>query len=258
MSYWPKIRLEVKGTSLPASLGQEQRPLQTEQSLPVFQCKYSLGRFDSGNSTIRMAQLHDNAIGKLRKAFHEVDKDGSHKIDWREIQDCCASLNITLDNTDYYAFRICDKSKDGSLNFKEFCEFVEMRLLKVFQSIDIDQNGSLDAYEIQKCLEKLSKPLSIRKVKAIIAGMDKDGDGTIDFGEFSDFFADMPTASLALVAEKWISGFGIDIGSDQVPSSIPPAEVPLWRFMLAGGCGGVASRTATAPIEKIKILAQVF
>jgi len=200
--------------------------------------------------------MHDKAISKLRYAFNTVDQNEDHKIDWEEIQNCCSRLNIVLDDSDYSSFTLCDKSKDGRLDFTEFCEFVEKRLLKIFQSIDTNQNGALDAYEIQKCLEKLSKPLSIRKIKAIIFGMDKNGDGVIDFGEFSDFFADMPTADITLVADKWARGFGIDIGSDQVPTSIPPAEVPLWRFMLAGGCGGVASRTATAPLEKIKILAQ--
>ena len=201
--------------------------------------------------------MHERAISKLRRAFFEVDENENNKIDWNEIQECCSKLNIKLDDHDYQTFLMCDRSRDGSLNFEEFCDFVEMRLLKIFKAIDTDHNGYLDAYEIQKCLEQLSKPLSIRKIQGIIAGMDKDGDSAIDFEEFSDFFADMPTASVAFVAEKWAGGFGIDIGSDQVPSSLPPAEVPLWRFMLAGGCGGVASRTATAPIEKIKILAQV-
>ena len=201
--------------------------------------------------------MHDKAINKLRHAFNAVDKNEDHKIDWQEIQDCCSKLNIKLDDSDYSSFQMCDRSRDGRLNFDEFCSFVEQRLLKIFQSIDTDQSGTLDAYEIQQCLERLSKPLSIRKIKAIIFGMDKNGDGVIDFEEFSDFFADMPTADIGSVADKWARGFGIDIGSDQVPTSIPPAEVPLWRFMLAGGCGGVVSRTATAPLEKIKILAQV-
>ena len=204
-----------------------------------------------------MTRMHDKAIYKLRVAFSVVDTNDDHKIDWEEIKDCCSKLNIKLDDRDYVSFKMCDSSKDGRLDFQEFCRFVEQRLWRIFQSIDKDQNGALDAYEIQKCLEQLSKPLSIRKIKAIIFGMDKNGDGVIDFEEFSDFFADMPTADMASVAEKWARGFGIDIGSDQVPTSIPPAEVPLWRFMLAGGCGGVASRTATAPLEKIKILAQV-
>ena len=32
----------------------------------------------------------------------------------------------------------------------------------------------------------------------------------------------------------------------------------IWRAIFAGGIAGIVSRTATAPIEKIKILAQVM
>ena len=202
--------------------------------------------------------MHERAIRKIKNAFAEVDLNNDHKIDWNEINECCSKLNIVVDETDYQAFCESDSSSDGRLDFREFCDFVELRLHKVFKAIDTDNSGSLDAYEIQECLQKLSKPLSIRKIRAIIVGMDKDGDGFINFEEFSDFFADMPTANIAKVAEMWAGGFGVDVGSDQVPASLPPPEVPLWRFMLAGGCGGVASRTATAPLEKIKILAQVI
>jgi len=47
------------------------------------------------------------------------------------------------------------------------------------------------------------------------------------------------------------------IGADLAPPPLPPASVPIWRALLAGGVAGVVSRTATAPLEKIKILAQV-
>ncbi len=202
--------------------------------------------------------MHGRAIDKLSKAFSTVDLNSDHRIDWNEIKACCDNLNIKVDDSDHQFICECDSSQDGRLDFDEFCNFVESRLHKVFSAIDIDKNGSLDAFEIQKCLEKLAKPMSIRKIRAIISGMDKDGDGVINFEEFCDFFADMPTANIEAVAEKWAMGFALDLGSDQVPSSLPPSEVPLWRFMFAGGCGGVVSRTATAPLEKIKILAQVW
>lgn len=47
------------------------------------------------------------------------------------------------------------------------------------------------------------------------------------------------------------------IGTDLVPHHIPPASMVIWRALLAGGVAGVVSRTLTAPLEKIKILAQV-
>lgn len=47
------------------------------------------------------------------------------------------------------------------------------------------------------------------------------------------------------------------VGTDLVPHHIPPASMVIWRALLAGGVAGVVSRTLTAPLEKIKILAQV-
>ena len=61
----------------------------------------------------------------------------------------------------------------------------------------------------------------------------------------------------------WLSkglflGASVDIGTDLAPAPLPPASVPIWRAFVAGGFGGVVSRTATAPLEKVKILQQVY
>ena len=201
--------------------------------------------------------MHPHATAKIKAAFKEVDINADHKIDWKEIQECCSTLKVKVTEDDYEYFCKSDSSGDNRLDFNEFCAFVESRLRKVFDAIDIDKNGTLDAFEIQQCLQKFSINVSIRKIESILSGMDRNKDNVIDFEEFCDFFADLPSADLEAIASKWMNGFGVDIGVDHVPASLPPSEVPLWRFMFAGGCGGVASRTATAPLERIKILAQV-
>lgn len=47
------------------------------------------------------------------------------------------------------------------------------------------------------------------------------------------------------------------VGADFAPPPIPPSSLMLWKAIFAGGVAGVMSRTATAPMEKIKLLAQV-
>ena len=56
---------------------------------------------------------------------------------------------------------------------------------------------------------------------------------------------------------------GVDIGSDLVPQiSVSATQQAnghgpkLWHTVLAGGLGGMASRTGTAPLETIKLAAQ--
>lgn len=46
-------------------------------------------------------------------------------------------------------------------------------------------------------------------------------------------------------------------GSDLGPPPLPPASIEIWRALLAGGCAGIVSKTVTAPLEKVKIMAQV-
>ena len=88
--------------------------------------------------------------------------------------------------------------------------------------------------------------------------MDTDGDDQISFDEFCAFFGDVPSPNMQFIAKQWSTGEGLDFGSDVVPISIPPVEMPLSQFMIAGGVAGIASRTLTAPLEKLKIVAQVI
>ncbi|GMH43093.1 hypothetical protein BSKO_11015 [Bryopsis sp. KO-2023] len=67
-------------------------------------------------------------------------------------------------------------------------ERVEVRVAKrVFDQLDTDKNGVIDAKELEQGLRMLKLPVSKNIVESIIAAGDKDGDGTIDFNEFCSF-----------------------------------------------------------------------
>jgi len=192
---------------------------------------------------------------KIRKVFKEVDINDDRLIDWSEIQKCCEKLQMKLNEEDRAIFDHCDIDNNGGLDIDEFVDFIHIRLKRVFDEIDTDNSGELDDEEIKAVLKKLGIEMSQRQINGILKDMDEDGNGKIDFKEFCDFFSDVPTLNLQTMASKWMYGEGLDVGADVVPS-LPPAEIPLVQFMVAGALGGVASRTAVAPLEKIKILAQ--
>ena len=128
-------------------------------------------------------------------------------------------------------------------------------LRHAFDQIDSDGSQQLEVEELSQALGMLGVHIPDHQVSALLNKVDTDNDGTISFQEFSEFFAMIPNADLQSIFAAWTHQAGIDIGVD-IPA-LPPANMPLWRFLCAGGIAGCASRTLTAPLEKIKIQAQV-
>jgi len=194
---------------------------------------------------------------KLKEAFAAVDQSEDHLISWEELQQCCKTLQIELEDDDKHVFHSCEEKPGKGLSFLGFQKFVTQRLEKIFHEIDTDNSGYIDHDEISNALKKLDIHLASRQIDSILQGMDLNNDNRIDLNEFCVFFSDIPSPNLQLIAQKWSSGSGLDYGSDIVPTTMPSVEMPLLQFMVAGGLAGVASRTLTAPLEKIKIIAQV-
>ena len=80
-------------------------------------------------------------------------------------------------------------------------------------------------------------------------------DPQISFDEFRTFFENIPNLSLVKATQHLLKIVSMDTGSDLAPA-LPPPDMPLWRFLAAGSCGGFASRTCTAPLERMVILSQ--
>ena len=203
---------------------------------------------------------------KLQEAFSSIDVSQDGSIDWKELQECCQKIQVNLDDTDkedFTKYSHCPEPHSSKQNFKEgldfgeFTDFVRNRLRKTFEAVDTNHNGFIDQKEIEEVLQKMGLKVSRRQVGTILKTMDTDGDDRISFDEFCSFFGDVPSPSMQFVAKQWSNGEGLDFGSDVVPISIPPVEMPLSQFMIAGGVAGIASRTLTAPLEKLKIVAQV-
>ena len=97
--------------------------------------------------------------------------------------------------------------------------------------------------------------MKLGKIDALMNSVDKDGNHKIEFKEFYNMFKNLASTDLKAISKHWISSSGIDVGTDMgVP--IPPPNIPIWRFFLAGGLGAIVARTATAPLERVKIIAQ--
>lgn len=88
--------------------------------------------------------------------------------------------------------------------------------------------------------------------------VDKDNDGIITFEEWRDFLLLYPhEATIENIYHHWERICLVDIGEQAaIPEGISK-HVNASKYLIAGGIAGAASRTATAPLDRLKVNMQV-
>ncbi|OAY77879.1 Calcium-binding mitochondrial carrier protein SCaMC-1, partial [Ananas comosus] len=88
--------------------------------------------------------------------------------------------------------------------------------------------------------------------------VDKDNDGIITFEEWRDFLLLYPhEATIANIYQYWERVCLVDIGEQAVIPEGISRHVNASKYLIAGGVAGAASRTATAPLDRLKVVMQV-
>lgn len=195
----------------------------------------------------------------LKKAFRAADGDNSGTIDISELRDLLARLGSprTAAQCDELVKKV-DVDGDGTLTLSEVTSLFESaKLAHTFEELDADHSGSIQASELSSALKKLGYNLSDAKCSELMSKVDANHDGEVSFQEFLSFFEFVPMASLGSIAEHLMGQIHLDVGSDLAPP-VPPGgkDLPVWECLGVGGLAGVASRTLTAPLERVKLQAQ--
>lgn len=151
------------------------------------------------------------------------------------------------------------KSPETKMTFNnaELDELIFLaKLIDMFREMDNDSSGSIDKGEIISTMHRLGYKVTPRQGDMMLKKVDTDGNSEISLEEFTSFFRNSPLSSINALAEQWSDGVSTDCGGDVGSPSLPPSGLELWQTVVAGGCGGVASRTLTAPLERVKLAAQ--
>jgi solute carrier family 25 phosphate transporter 23/24/25/41 len=223
------------------------------------ECWRNRGRGRDSDSTVVMAAIQRDRQAEIEAVFRRHDTDGSGTIDTEELLPALAELGVDATNpaTVHKMLEEVDSDQSGCLDLPEFSQiFASGRLRNVFDEIDHDSSGTINTGELQQALKKLGCTVRPSQVAEMLAGVDTNNDGTVDFTEFSEFFKMVPFASLDSIAQQWTQVSAAPSASDLAPP-IPPPDMPAWLFLAAGGTGGCVSRTATAPLERVKLAAQI-
>ncbi|XP_045902420.1 calcium-binding mitochondrial carrier protein SCaMC-1-like isoform X1 [Micropterus dolomieu] len=157
-----------------------------------------------------------------------------------------------------------DTNQDGVLDFEEFTQYLrthEKQLKIMFSNLDRNNDGQIDAAEIQHSLHTIGVDISLKDATRILQRMDKDGTMTIDWNEWRDYFLFNPLTNMEDVARYWKRSLMLDIGEQlTVPDEFSEEEKKsgyVWRHLMAGVMAGSVSRTGTAPLDRLKVFRQV-
>ena len=163
---------------------------------------------------------------KLREAFVETDINNSGDIDGREFKRAMKNLRVQLSNDEvrdiYDKF---DKNGNGRLNYQEFMDLLgfdspnprqtvkrsmsrdsmalvetirkriedamggrisSRNLREAFEECDDDKSGDIDGREFKRAMRHLRVELSNDEVRDIYAKFDKNGNGRLNYREFSE------------------------------------------------------------------------
>lgn len=156
-----------------------------------------------------------------------------------------------------------DLNHDGKVTVEEFntyCADKDKKLQTIFQEIDSNKDLHLSKDEIKLALQKLGAASTDDQIDFLINFLDTSKDKKISFSEFRNFVFLLPVQNIMSVFDHWSKASMVDLGLGE--SCCLPDEIKTSKkgetiaIFVAGGVAGAISRTATAPLDRLKVILQ--
>nr|XP_024217448.1 troponin C [Halyomorpha halys] len=141
----------------------------------------------------------DQKMMMLRKAFQMFDTTKSGFIDTLKISTILNTMGQLFDDEELNALiEETDTDLTGKVNFDGFCqiaghfleeedaEAMQEELKEAFRLYDREGNGYITTATLREILAALDDKLTSDDLDGIIAEIDTDGSGTVDFDEFME------------------------------------------------------------------------
>ncbi|XP_027341184.1 calcium-binding mitochondrial carrier protein SCaMC-2-B-like isoform X2 [Abrus precatorius] len=199
---------------------------------------------------------------RIRSLFNFFDAGNTGYLDYAHIEAGLSALQIPPEYK--YAkelFKVCDADKDGRIDYHDFRRYMddkELELYRIFQAIDVEHNGCILPEELWDALVKAGIEIDEEELARFVEHVDKDNNGIITFEEWRDFLLLYPhEATIENIYQHWGRVCLVDIGEQAVIPEGISKHVHRSRYFIAGGIAGAASRTATAPLDRLKVVLQV-
>ncbi|GIL45857.1 hypothetical protein Vafri_2993 [Volvox africanus] len=220
----------------------------------------------------------------LRKTFNSIDVDGKGHITEKDLEAFASRNGLPASYVGSFASAVratansgvghqqqqqAEPDEDAELTFGMFRRFVRSReeaLRRAFSLFDQDGDGRISVDDLDASLARVAvccpKTRCIYRCRTRMAkqlySKAAAEHGYLGFSEFRDFFLLLPQQDM--LVEYWVAAGAAPELSDKVSigrtgDSAGGAKGSPWGHLLAGAVAGATSRTATAPLETLRLAA---
>mmetsp|Transcript_51461 Transcript_51461/g.168278 ORF Transcript_51461/g.168278 Transcript_51461/m.168278 type:complete len:524 (+) Transcript_51461:102-1673(+) len=209
----------------------------------------------------------------LLELFEEIDCDPAVcRISAEELRRGLERLGLPCSpNLVDEIFDLADANADGQLDYGDLLVYATEREAQVARTFArIARDGRIRRGELQQALGDLGLRVSAEQAQSFFDALDRNGSGTVTLDEFEQFCWLLPRVDARAAFESWQKHVPLDTGqepglglvaekplADGSGSSTPASPAPPLVVLAAGAVAGVVSRTATAPLDRLKVLMQV-
>jgi solute carrier family 25 phosphate transporter 23/24/25/41 len=220
---------------------------------------------ESEDASTAAAYMDANAefVRACRQMFQRLDRDGSGGLNRDDLAAAMKELGVPASPAvvDRW-FKLSDRDHSNRVSFDEFLAFRLGRRLQVQQLWDSMRHGGtgLTSTTIMAGLQELGIKATDDQIREQVRMFDSSGDGVITFEDFCNWLVLLPDVNARAAFDNFARiGYHDDAhGEYTVPSPQPHglSAAAIASKLLCGGVAGIVSRTATAPIDRLKIIAQ--
>ncbi|XP_068616830.1 calcium-binding mitochondrial carrier protein SCaMC-2-A [Brachionichthys hirsutus] len=154
---------------------------------------------------------------------------------------------------------------DVQLDFEEFVHYLqdyEKDLKLVVKSFNSETAGRVDLKAFTQSLRDLGVHISAQHAEKALGSMDTNGIITISSKDWSSHPTMERTDNIPEIILYWKHSTIFDVGENlTVPDEFTLEEKLTgmwWRHLASGGVAGSISRTCTAPLDRLKVMMQVY
>merc|ERR1711920_1017639 len=140
-------------------------------------------------------RMDERKMEQLRDIFMKFDTKGKGTINLHDLRACLAQAGVTDEETVHSLAQAVDADHSGSIDYTEFLAASldhrrasqEAVCWSAFRTFDQNDDGKISRQELREILQArdVQHHLSEETIEGILKDVDADGDGVIDFEEFT-------------------------------------------------------------------------